>query len=191
MGQYYRPVIQNLSNPDNEMDITIYNRDIDGEYTMAKLLEHSYMGNRLMKAICKLLYKNKCKVAWVGDYSEPEELINLGIPSIIANNISSAKGVGLNSVEFDYKGKYLVNHTKGIYMSFDKYLNDEINTSNPYAIIHPLSLLTAVGNGRGGGDYTAAMNLDLVGTWAWNEIEITDEVSPDYSEVIIAFNEEM
>ena len=37
-------------------------------------------------------------------------------------------------------------------------------------IIHPLPLLTAIGNGKGGGDYRGTC-LDLVGHWACDKIE--------------------
>lgn len=42
-----------------------------------------------------------------------------------------------------------------------------------------MSLLTAIGNGRGGGDYFGE-NSNKVGSWAWNIIEITDD---DYEKI--------
>ena len=32
----------------------------------------------------------------------------------------------------------------------------------------PLPLLTAVGNGRGGGDFQDGDGIEFVGTWAWH-----------------------
>ena len=90
----------------------------------------------------------------------------------------------LKHVEFDYHGKYLVNHTKGVYISFDKYLDGENDQE-----IHPLSILTCIGNGRGGGDY-AGSNMDYVGTWAWDEIEIVDDAPGGMKELDIVFNED-
>ena len=39
--------------------------------------------------------------------------------------------------------------------------------------LHPLSLLTALGNGKGGGDYHG-INEDLIGYWAFDEISFED-----------------
>ena len=44
-------------------------------------------------------------------------------------------------------------------------------------MIHPLPLLTSVGNGRGGGDYRGTLQ-DEVGTWAGDLIE-TQDVKPN------------
>ena len=46
--------------------------------------------------------------------------------------------------------------------------------------LYPVSLLTAVGNGKGGGDY-GWYNKQLVGIWAFDLISIEDEVSPNYT----------
>lgn len=54
--------------------------------------------------------------------------------------------------------------------------------------IHPLPLLTAIGNGLGGGDYYG-INTDDVGTWAWNEISVEDEPPVEYTEVKYTFRE--
>jgi len=59
-------------------------------------------------------------------------------------------------------GKYLVNHTIGAYLDCDKY---KARCNNNDWILHPLPLLTAVGNGLGGGDYYG-INKDQVGAWA-------------------------
>lgn len=46
-------------------------------------------------------------------------------------------------------------------------------------IVNPVSLLTTIGNGRGGGDYFGE-NSNKVGSWTWNIIEITDD---DYEKI--------
>ena len=47
--------------------------------------------------------------------------------------------------------------------------------------IHPLPLLTAVGNGRGGGDYhgNGVTNLNMVGIWAGDLLQIVEQVPKD------------
>lgn len=66
MGQHYNVVIKNKNT------IIAYNREVDGKYTMAKLTEHSWWYNPFVSSITKLLYKNPCQVAWIGDYSQTE-----------------------------------------------------------------------------------------------------------------------
>jgi len=38
---------------------------------------------------------------------------------------------------------------------------------------HPLPLLTALGNGMGGGDYRGKEGKDNIGSWAFDEIYVT------------------
>jgi hypothetical protein len=49
-------------------------------------------------------------------------------------------------------------------------------------------LLTAEGNGRGGGDYKGS-NEHLVGTWARHVISVEKEIPDDYAEFICEFSE--
>lgn len=44
-------------------------------------------------------------------------------------------------------------------------------------IVHPLPLLTSLGNGKGGGDYHG-LNMEWVGAWALHAIEVIPEDSP-------------
>ena len=58
-----------------------------------------------------------------------------------------------------------------------------MNSDGDKWCMHPLSLLTAIGNGYGGGDYrspTLASTFELVGYWAWDEINITDNIPENY-----------
>ena len=48
--------------------------------------------------------------------------------------------------------------------------------------IHPLPILTCIGNGRGGGDYYGT-NMDMVGAWAMDRITFTEEWPVAYREV--------
>ena len=78
--------------------------------------------------------------------------------------------------EFDYKNKYVVNHTEHCGFSLDNLPSDD----DGY-VIYPISLLTAIGNGRGGGDYWKTnKDYDLVGSWAFDEISIEDEIPSGY-----------
>ena len=49
---------------------------------------------------------------------------------------------------------------------------------------HPLSLLTAISNGKGGGDYDVeGLNADSIGVWKGCLLEITDNIPKDYIDV--------
>ena len=59
-----------------------------------------------------------------------------------------------------------------MFIDLDKYkelLKDED------MIISPIPLLTAVGNDKGGSDFHSGKGYDLIGTWAWDVVEITDQ----------------
>ena len=54
-----------------------------------------------------------------------------------------------------------------------------VNHADNNDCINPLSLLTAVGNGKGCGDYFGLNSCDI-GIWAWDIISIEDEI-PEYT----------
>jgi hypothetical protein len=59
-----------------------------------------------------------------------------------------------------------------------EYMNN--NKDKDGWILHPLALLTAVGNGKGGGDYYGPNESDLA-TWVWDEVSIEDTIPEGYS----------
>ena len=95
------------------------------------------------------------------------------------------------------KYRYIVNHAAKEYIDNDhcpykeNMGNWEENGKILSATIAPLSLMLALGNGQGGGDYYAH-NHELVGSWAKDSssLEITD-VKPksDYKELQPEFHE--
>lgn len=182
MGQYFRSVLKQNNK------VTVYNGNVDNQYTMAKLMEHSWWENELLKAIGNKLYKTKGQLAWVGDYAEDDELKKITNGKLSCNKVwSDKKAIGLNKSGFSFDGKYLCNHTKKCYINLDEYYDK--NVFDGGWCINPLSLLTAIGNGRGGGDYRG-VNEDLVGSWAWDVLSIEDEYPTEYSEFAIWFSEE-
>lgn len=186
MGQYYYAVIEI-----NEQKV-VYDRKVDGEYTPAKLTEHSWWRNPFVCSLTKLLYENltPCRIAWVGDYAYSADDLNIpdGIDVAKLHEIAwgeNSKTQEIHKDELYLDGKYLVNHTKKIYLNCDDY---KLRSNNCGWRIHPLPLLTAIGNGLGGGDYYG-INTDDVGTWAWNEISVEDEPPVGYTEVKYTFRE--
>lgn len=175
MGQYYRPVTE-FNNK-----VTVYNRYVDGEYTMAKLMEHSWWENDLMKAIAQKFYHTKGKLAWVGDYANDDET-----PVPMKEIWEDTDGVGVSKVDFSLDNKFLINYDKKLYVDLKTY-KEECNVDG--WVVNPLSLLTAIGNGRGGGDYhySSCPCIELVGTWAWDTISIEDKLPKGFNKLDVKF----
>ena len=119
------------------------------------------------------------RIVWAGDYADPEEFR-------VDNLYSIMEGTGLQmlieAIPEDYK--YLINLDKKEYVDKSKcpIHNDKWQTR-----IHPLPLLTADGNGRGGGDYRR--DNDLVGSWARNRIALVKDIPEGFTELIPNFTE--
>ena len=206
MGQYYMVTIlrngkakyyNRYVKPDDKgfMKLQDWKRDEVLEkgyyYTMAKLMEHSYVDNQFVDAITEELIKNgPAQVAWVGDYADLPEEYEKYNPwkrngRVIKYVTPAAKHV--------LSGKYIVNLTKKEYISFDEYYQANKRTEiyrdsngdkqESTWCVHPLPIFTACGNGRGGGDYRGTC-MDIAGAWAFDEIEIMDhKPSPKYYQI--------
>lgn len=166
MGQYYNAVIEI-----NGVKEVFYHQ-VDGEYMMAKLLEHSYWANPFVLAIASKLWRTKGKIAWVGDYAEEDDF-NWNEAFV------DSHGEGIPRMDLIYngfrlEGKCFINHSKKMILDLDKYkeLLKDVDM-----IISPIPLLTAVGNDKGGGDFHkgCGVGYELIGTWAWDIVEITDQ----------------
>lgn len=148
-------------------------------YTMAKLMEHSYVDNQFVDAITEELIKNgSAQIAWVGDYAKLSKEYAKYNPwkrngRVIKYTTPAAEHV--------LSGKYIVNLTKKTYINFDEYYKankrketwfdgEGVKHESTWCI-HPLPILTACGNGLGGGDYHGSC-MGIVGAWAFDEIEI-------------------
>lgn len=161
MGQYYRPIIGHKENGKFVIDAAI--RPLDYDNGM-KLMEHSYIGNAVTGAIENLLGQNGqfngSQLVWAGDYADNEKgrnnLYDLCVNSKCIKNVKSKHY------------RYAVNVTKGEYVNMDKVQPDTYGYR-----IHPIPLLCAEGNGRGCGDYHGTQ-IELIGTWARDEITFTD-----------------
>ena len=188
MGQYYK-VITRRNGKDK-----VYNRDVDGEYTMAKLMEHSWWRNEFCRAFAETLVDKPTKVCWCGDYAEEEECSELGFDykKVWGKN----KGYGLKSTDFSLNSvKYLINNDKQIYLDLQKYY-ERCNKKEEYQgnfydwCIFPISLLTALGNDRGGGDFHKGnKGYKDVGSWAFDEIYISNTKPDGYAEKRYTFIE--
>ena len=186
MGQYYRPIVETTQGR------TVFNRDVDGEYTLAKLLEHSYWDNTFCRAFAEKLVDTPTNVCWVGDYAEPEECEKLGFTydEVWGEN---AKTVSVKKPYFSLdEGRYLVNQTRGEVVDLREYKRKAILTNPRWGIINPIPLLTCLGNGRGGGDFrkNEKSTNSYVGRWAWDVIYLTNDEPPkDYRKIHPVFVE--
>jgi hypothetical protein len=176
MGQYYLALI--LGEKDSHSTEII--RQAIHPHTFdngAKLMEHSYVGNSFMEAVECLLMPNapffKSRLVWAGDYADPDsDGENLYHMAFENNELFSLKQPQ-SSLPL-----YVINHTKQVY--FAKELDK----------IHPLSILTAEGNGRGGGDYHGP-NEELSGTWARDVISVEHTFPESYTLKRYRFGEQV
>lgn len=184
MGQYYK-IITRKSNK-----TTVYDRSIkgDGDYVCAKLLEHSWWENSTCKAVAASLVDNPTKLCWCGDYAEPDETETLGFDfeQVWGEDCNDQQldpapdGFSLDNVNF------LVNKDKKLFVDLKQYKADSVKDG---WCIFPLSILTALGNGRGGGDYEGS-DMDKVGSWAFDSVYFTNKTPPkSFKKLEVSFKE--
>ena len=190
MGQYYFPI---LGNKDG-LNCKVFDRSVDGEYTLAKLLEHSWWQNPFVNSFAKRLYNKKGRVCWVGDYANYDEDFNFAINTALHTpNYEEVWGdtVKLHksqSIDFTLDDKFLVNFDTKQYIDLNEYKAASVDKDG--WSIHPLPLLTAVGNDRGFGDFHESnIGYESVGIWAWNLISIKDKVPKGFKKISIVFKE--
>lgn len=200
MGQYYMPTIID----DQDRVVSLLAHDFDNGL---KLMEHSWIGNDFVNAVLLLLHNTPKRLAWVGDYSneyagDAYEVLPFEDFMRYYNIVWDENFVTMKSEQFtDTKaplidghttGMYFINHTKRVYIDVAVYIAKNIGTGdNAGWCINPLPLLTACGNGRGGGDYNyhAKVGLESVGTWAFDLIEVGDKIPEEYESVMYEFRE--
>lgn len=164
MGQYYKAV-----SLDTKQFVPPFG---------AKLMEHSWIDNSFMLYVQQLLAPgnpwHKTKIVWTGDYSDRE--LFTGDPERNLYDLAADEFTDLSNTPVidGPQTKYIVNHTKNMYIDLSE-VPDIVSTSGWK--IHPLSILTSSGNGRGGGDYRDDNDTN-VGSWAG------DVISSEYEEPI-------
>ena len=178
MGQYYKVIIL----AENGVCKKDYIRFYIDLWCGMKLLEHSYLKNDFVNTIEYLLSPNgsfyKSRIVWAGDYADVEKDSNANLYHITDGDDESDKVYRPKPMILEPEYIYIVNHTKKQFIDKTKYL-----------IIHPLPLITAEGNGRGGGDYHGS-NEELVGSWARDVISIEKEVPEGFSEFMEKFGQD-
>jgi len=177
MGQYYLAIILGEEGHTPEI-IRIYMSPFNSGM---KLMEHSYLKNKFVNTFESLLAPNgifyKSRVVWAGDYADNEvgqeqNLYNLAYDQHIKDFTMKCQTLTLD------KFQYIINHTKKQYVNKDN--------NNKY---HPLPLLVAEGNGRGGGDYHG-INQDIIGSWSRDVISVENKIPDDYDEFVCKFDDD-
>ena len=197
MGQYYKAWVLNA-----RQEGTIESWDFDNG---SKLMEHSWWGNSFVNAVMYMIKDNPSMVAWVGDYAN-----DVGCPEYLYEYCWSSKDADehrlipeppenylwdeVNKCDITHGTGYIVDYDHKAYIDLDKYIaRNEPADEDWGGIVHPLPLLTSIGNGQGGGDYHKGRAFDMVGTWFGDVIEYTAEKPPEAFEDItdtVLFKEE-
>ncbi len=190
MGQYYRPILGDAYG----LNCMVFDRSVDGKYTLAKLMEHSWWLNPFVNAFSAQIYNSKSRVCWVGDYAdEPDDFKFTNNSAFYVPNYNEVWGnkvklLTSHSTNFTLDGKILLNHDRKEFIDLDEYKRKSKDKEG--WTIHPLPLLTAVGNDRGGGDFHEGnVGYEFVGIWAWQLISIADVTPKTFKPVNIIFKE--
>jgi hypothetical protein len=177
MGQYYKAII--LAEKTDKKEFIRASIEPYTNGSGSKLTEHSYIDDIFMTAVeyvlCPLGMFYKSRIVWAGDYAENEPELNENLYNLSENKIYNPI-LPKNCNEIMNKYRYIVNHTKKQYV-------DKKNK-----ILHPLALLTAEGNGAGGGDYFGTNEI-LIGSWGRDIISIDEEIPENYTELVCEFKE--
>jgi hypothetical protein len=176
MGQYYLAIILGEKNLSKQEIIRIFMHPHNYQ-NGAKLTEHSYINNEFVSTFEYQLTPEgmfyKSRVVWAGDYADNEKDDDKNLYQLTETYENKAY---LGSVKDTKEYRYIINHTK------KEYVNKENSR------MHPLPLLTAEGNGRGGGDYRGK-NEEFIGKWSRDVISVEKEKPEEYTELICEFSE--
>jgi hypothetical protein len=169
MGQYYYPIIL-----DENGNIVVW-MDAHEYVNGLKLTEHSFIENNFVSTFefglsPEGIY-HKYRVVWAGDYADNE----LNQSKNLYHLCNEYKCIHPKVKETN-NYKFIVNHTKKQFVNKSK-----VPEKDGYRL-HPLPILTAEGNGRGGGDYHS--DSSLIGSWARDIISVEENEPVDFEEVI-------
>ena len=196
MGQYYIPSVlrKNWKTAKNPVLVSLKCYDFGNG---AKLMEHSYIGDRFVRSM-EFLLANDFKghpFVWCGDYADHVET-KTGEHDIYrdaslfiyedydspTNDKKSRKYLALKDSipampEWKEGEKWNPYETIPYYKYLVNYTKKQYCIVPEFDInehqVHPLPLLTCSGNGRGGGDYR--LDDERVGIWAFDRIGLTND----------------
>lgn len=211
MGQYYRTYIQDSKGNESvfspacsvnyktlgweEPDAAEawgYDFETGVSWNGMKLMEHSWAGNEYCRCLLNELVEDKdgYVVFHVGDYADEDGDWTPGYTRDIYDTVWDGDAIEFEACPQDEptgKDGFIVNLDRCVYIDLEAYYNDLADLNDGW-VIFPLTLLCAVGNGRGGGDF-AGHGLEHVGEWAGDIIIFTYDRPEGMEESNIRFSE--
>jgi hypothetical protein len=162
-------------------------RDVIRNFTapgLGKLMETSYLRNPYVQGVEAALTRDgpayKTRVVWAGDYADAEPAADDG----------DDEARNLYAIAEDEEDKYLHLETAVAVDEYRYIVNHDVRTyvdkQRLTSRVHPLPLLTAEGNGGGGGDY-AGSDMDKVGLWARATLSVEKDVPEGFTELVVNF----
>ena len=156
MGQYFKPVI--IDKKDSKKVVaSLHAHDF---YNGLKLMEHSYVGNNFVNTFASLINDEDGKykgypMVWCGDYAD-DVLEGKNYYDIARDNNTDEDVKDLKINEY----RYFINKTK------KEFVDIEDCPMKDYIIVHPLPILTCLGNGRSHDYMPNEGELKIIGSWA-------------------------
>lgn len=198
MGQYYFPILlkKNWKLAKQPVVMSLYSHEF---HNGLKLMEHSYVGNTFVRSMQYVLanYGNDLHFVWCGDYAD--EIKTHYYPNGVdlyskASELTESNDAyylfiknSIPPLEDLHDYKYIINKSKKEYVIIPEYDKDVWQ-------VHPLPILCANSNGRGGGDYSpnSVRDEQFIGRWAYDIIKVSDDENDikGYKEIKPNFYEE-
>lgn len=173
MGQYYKAV-------------NIDKKEFVSPSGGVKLMEWNWVGNHTVGTLLTLL-KGKWKgdrVIIAGDYYTDEGDNKFGYDEDFNfYNVDDLDWKEHPVEEINIEKGFLINETKKLFVDISNVPEDEDGWKISSTI------LLACGNGRGGGDYRAEADEELVGDWAGDNISFSENKPKGYEELKVGFKE--
>lgn len=133
-------------------------------------------------------------MAWVGDYANEQDDFKFDLPATVVRPSykkvwgNRVKSIACQTSDFTLDDKFLINYDSRQYIDLNEYKSNCVDNSG--WIIHPLPLLTAIGNNRGCGDFHKdGIGYEFVGKWTWQLLAFLDSVPNDFEKADIRFIE--
>jgi hypothetical protein len=174
MSQYYKVIILDENN-----NIISWLHPYDFDNNGMKLMEHSYIDNKVLNALEFLIRPGglyyKSRIVWAGEYNSFEENQDNNLYHLADNSRRI-----IPKIKWAKQCPYIVNHTKKLYVNKHLYISDDIQLST----IHPLPLLVSHPNL----DYNGT-NTELCSTWSRDIISVERNIPDGFTELICEFKE--
>jgi hypothetical protein len=190
MKQYYNAILI-----DERKKITILNAY--ASWGGPELMEHAWIGNKLVQTVYSLIHNKPSQVVWLGDdgiYSDEHrkrigrELFSklLSVSTLINTSFLSeedfAERAHLTGAKTE--GMNLVNHDLKCYIDLSAYICR--SQTEDGQCTDPLPLLTACGDSK---DFDG-LGIENVGAWAFHRLEYTEKIPHGYKEKCYQFIDE-